>query len=91
MNVQSVNLVREIRHGTELYSRVAYAPDVILAVLQISLGKVERPGADVDVGIQLGEAAHVPLQLLPLVAVETDAHLADGEEGGARRSRGGGG
>ena len=59
-----------------------YIPDVIFAVAQISLGKVERPRADVDVGVQLGEAAHVPLQLLPLVAVETHAHLADDEGGG---------
>ena len=71
--------------------KLTHAPDVILAVLQIPLGKVERPSADVDVGIQLGESAYVPLQLLPLVAVESDAHLADGEEGGGAEGRGGGG
>ena len=68
-------------------SALAYLPDVILAVTQIPPGKEERPRADVDVGIQLGEAAHVPLQLLPLVAVETHADLAVGEW---RRRRGGG-
>ena len=62
-------------------------PDVILAVAEISLGKVERPRADVHVGVELGEAAHVPLQLLPFVAVETDAHLADEDEGGKRGER----
>jgi len=60
------------------------SPDVGLSVA-LPARQEEWPGADVDVAIPLGQAAHVTLQMLPLVPVKTRSDLYGGREEDQRR------